>query len=545
MGSAVGSASRQVPARFSRDDPNPGDLNKSHALRGSKSGMPDPRRKQKLQALQQKKEVARLAAVKFEDNWLEVLEDLGRILSAEHIWRIYLLLEGASKSEGLAGELNHAANIHHANRRLDLEEPKLCSASKQRVAIEERLHALLKLDETYHSISDIYNSTKKSYAEILEEGLGSRDLVRQVLDKSGMANQLKETAAARVGVIKTIERFRDLLREERTRLMNKLDELPLTAPDKTTARAASSRQLSKRPPKSAAPSKPQKPVSSTPTNRVNFNAQADDNPKTVLTLTGKPRSENAGIIDILNSRGQRTATYIRSPNQQLFLKYSPPDRASGAKTGASKVSLSELSEQMKNMLLEVAEGEKMADYIRSQSWSSPRSAYDLLEYQANKLRTFAAEVEESKQGLPTAADRESAGNMAQTLETRAADLVKKGQSTRIERILRAPPTPEHLMYLSDLGLLGITQTVSRRPGKRMVFDPVTNSQSRQTDFLDEFEITVSGQPWAYAHMHYPAADTPAESFARAHLKKINQRGTTGEGTHYGTFYRALFKKIFL
>ncbi|WP_350646676.1 hypothetical protein [Pseudomonas sp. HY13-MNA-CIBAN-0226] len=217
MGSAVGSASRQVPAQFSRDDPNPGDLNKSHALRGSKSGMPDPRRKQKLQALQQKKEVARLAAVKFEDNWLEVLEYLGCILSAEHIWRIYLLLEGASKSQGLAGELNHAANIHHANRRLDLEDPKLCSASKQRAVIEERLHALLKLDETYHSISDIYNSTKKSYAEILEEGLESRDLVRQVLVKSGMENQLKETAAARVRVIKAIERFRDLLREERTR----------------------------------------------------------------------------------------------------------------------------------------------------------------------------------------------------------------------------------------------------------------------------------------------------------------------------------------
>ncbi|WP_350597510.1 hypothetical protein [Pseudomonas sp. 65/3-MNA-CIBAN-0223] len=538
-GSAARSASRHGSDRFSRDGPNPG---KGHAPRGLKGGMSDPLRKQKLQ---QEKEAARLALVKFDKKWVQALECLDGILQQEPIRRTYFEQGKARKSQGLVGELNYAVEIHHGIRRLDLHDPKLFSASKQRDKIEAHLHGLLSQDATYQSIGDTYKWLKHSYTERLEDVPGFNDLERFLLDKMGKVDPIKETIAAQSDVISIIERLRHFLREEQARLMNKLDELPSPTPDKSSVRISSFSQMSKRLPGKPTPSKSKKAASATPANRIDIKTPADDYSGAVVTLKGKPRSDNADVVDILNSHGQRTATYIRSPNQQLFFKYSPPDRASGAKTGASRVSLSELSEQMDNLLSEVAEGEKMAEYTSRQPGSSPRSAYDLLEYQANRLRTCAAEVEESKQGFLNAADRERAGTMAQILETRAAGLVEKGQRIRIKLILRAPPTPEHLMYLNDLELLRITQRVRRKPGQRMVFDPVENKQLKQTDFLDEFEITVSGYLWACAHVHYPAADTPAESFAKAHLKQPDQRGATGEGTHYGTFYTSLFKKIFL
>ena len=505
---------------------------------------------QKKQAWQQNKQAAQDAAHEFDDRWCALLLGVAGTLEKEApVRRVYFHeLKQTSFTENPVGMLNFVIKKHDEIRRLDCEASYIFLASKQRDKIEEHLELLRPLDETYQWIGAQYEWRAHSYTEKLEE-LDSNDELKLKLTSNGTVSKIKETIDAQKILIEKIHDLRVCLREEQDRLMSMLNELPSRQPDKPSRRMKSSSQVFKRPPERPAKAKSSKAAGAKPTNLIEFTTLADNDSGNVKTLSGKPCKDNPDVVYTLDRNGQRTATYHRSPNRQLYVKYEPAIRVSGAATSTRTLSLSELEKHQQDRMSEVGRCRKKGQYSLRQSKWSPVGVYADFECQANRLRAFADEVEESKQGLCDAGDQKRAGEMADTLKAEATKLVEEGENIRLEMTVHAAPIIAHLEYLYELNLLQITQTIHRKPLERAVSYSVANKPIKEPDYLDEFEIwvKVKGTPmlWALAHMHYPANDTAPGCFNNAHLKRPEQKHDTGKGIHYGEFCQRLYSKFFL
>ena len=141
---------------------------------------------------------------------------------------------------------------------------------------------------------------------------------------------------------------------------------------------------------------------------------------------------------------------------------------------------------------------------------TPANLEDLMVNQAKQLEFRAHAIERQQANQPLAA----------TLRRRAQALRAKGRAMRIRQSMDSPtPTQGYLDYLMGEGEVDIVK----------VGDPRDLSAGKKgpRDFLQEYEVRdITGRPaktlW-YVHFHYDKAGARLENFAKAHIKRPDQR----------------------
>ena len=111
--------------------------------------------------------------------------------------------------------------------------------------------------------------------------------------------------------------------------------------------------------------------------------------------------------------------------------------------------------------------------------------------------------------------------LIEQLRSRATTLKTSGQALRIERTLASKtPTEGYLDYLMEQNRVEIRKVGARRELKQKRPDG-------ETDYLQEYAIhdhqQAPDKPLWYAHFHYVKADSAFDTFAKAHLKTVEQR----------------------
>lgn len=358
---------------------------------------------------------------------------------------------------------------------------------------------------------------------------------------------------AETAIISDVRILHGLAEEELERLLTRLDGMPAPASKKTLLPAPPSRKSNQSGPSrttSGGATEPARPAASK--NRVDIRTVEGH------VLSGKPRADNPDIVDILDSRNQRKATYLRSPNAQYWIAYAPVQPAvSGGQTASVDVAgWHQLSNKFNKVLDEVRSAENIADFLARKGDGLPSTPAGILDHSVSRLQETANETALVKGRLTTEENRRQADAMIAALRNKANELSKKGQGIRVTMILNNAPNASDLAYLDNRGLLQIRKTRSRVVVNNTAGAASANRPQRMRDYLDEFEIRAGGKIWAYAHMHYPAADTAAEHFSAAHLKTPEQRylgaGAQGEAQaqgqrlaiHRGELYGPLVRKIF-
>lgn len=92
-------------------------------------------------------------------------------------------------------------------------------------------------------------------------------------------------------------------------------------------------------------------------------------------------------------------------------------------------------------------------------------------------------------------------------------MLTEGQELRLQLSLELPPTHGNLQHLLDKKRVQLAKL-----GKRFQL------KGERKDFIQEYAVNDRrGAPLWYAHFHYPAADTPKQDYAIAHLKTRAQR----------------------
>ena len=146
-------------------------------------------------------------------------------------------------------------------------------------------------------------------------------------------------------------------------------------------------------------------------------------------------------------------------------------------------------------------------------YQHPEAIEELLSQEATKLDKIATELHFALQAQPPAARLANDQILVDNLRSAYRRMLNEGQALRIQLSLELPPTHGNLQYLLDLRRVQIAGL-----GKRIQL------QGQRQDFIQEYAVNDrQGAPLWYAHFHYPAADTPKQDYAVAHLKTREQR----------------------
>jgi hypothetical protein len=400
------------------------------------------------------------------------------------------------------GNLHHQMLLHAKIAKTDFAALPTAFAHKREVLIE----AACLLDNVSHN-----------YAAIIDVYTSSSELEVQALSK--LPVDLRDPApfdqmqASNKYIISAVERLQGLAHDEIDRLLTKLDEFPEPPEPETRARPAPGK---KKKLERASPATPQ--PAPTPKNRVEIRTQDDQ------ILSGKPRSDNPNIVDILDSRGQRKATYLLSSNGQYWVENSKPRERSASGNAAPVPTWASYEVTARKLLSEARHGESLADYLGRKNDSAPSAPQGLLEYQANRLEEQAQDIHDTSPQFGSAEDRRQALNAIRELREQAQYLRQKGQNLRLDLIIsNNAPNANDLQYLADSNNLSVRRTHEQRITMERVRK--SSRQHAPRDYIDEFELKIKdrNRVWAYAHLHYaePASDAPA--FGAAHLKRPEQR----------------------
>jgi len=363
------------------------------------------------------------------------------------------------------------------------------------------------IDQSYSCISDLYQGISTLELETMKSTSADADL-----DIAIYFLKYKPMQDANANVISLIDRFKALVHDEIDRLLIKLDEFPV-APEPQTRRPPS-------PGKGRAPSKAKPSVTAPPTapkNRVEIVTQSN------AVLSGKPRSDNPNIVDILDSRGQRKATYLRSSDGQYWVEHVTTRAPSAPASSATTPTLESFTAATEKLLNEARHAESVADYLGRKKDSAPSAPEGLLEYHANRLEEHAKEIQEITSQLTNTEDRQQALEKVQALRHKALHLRQKGRTLRIDLIIsNNAPVANDLQYLADSNNLSVRKTRWERIALERAG---TSRQQPPRDYIDEFELKIKdrNQVWAYAHLHYAERASDAAAFSAAHLKRPEQR----------------------
>ncbi|SQF94726.1 leucine-rich repeat-containing protein [Paucimonas lemoignei] len=362
------------------------------------------------------------------------------------------------------------------------------------------------VDHSYSRVSDLYQGISTVELQAMKS-TGLTDLTTEL-----EIPLYKPMQDANANVISLIERFRALVHDEIDRLLIKLDEFPV-APEPQTRRTPS-------PGKGRTPSKTKHsstPPPATPKNRVEIVTQ--DN----AVLTGKPRNDNPNIVDILDSRGQRKATYLRSSDGQYWVEHRTTSIPSPSASPAAPLVWESYDTAAQKLLKEAGHSESVADYLGRKKGSAPSAPEGLLEYHANRLDEHARDTQDMAPQLADEQQRQQALDKARELSEKARYLRQKGRTLRIDLVIaNNAPVANDLQYLADSNNLSVRKTRQ----ERIALERAGSSrQQTARDYIDEFELKIKdrNQVWAYAHLHYAELASDAAAFSAAHLKRPEQR----------------------
>ncbi|MEG0858868.1 MAG: hypothetical protein RSD81_07935 [Pseudomonas sp.] len=235
-------------------------------------------------------------------------------------------------------------------------------------------------------------------------------------------------------------------------------------------------------------------------------------------LLAEPRVGDDSLVDIPGPDIKTPArTYRRELDDWVEVPGSPASGPAQATSRSLRRLLKDSRTRMENArkTLESLQTTASASYL-------PVEIEELLEHQRSLLSTERQAIEqhltddnqtdEATHGDDAALTMKSLDELAQTLKTQA-------QVLRTEAALRQKPRMGEVQYLIDHG-----QVQVRAVGRRHRLSKI---KGRPEDFLDEYEINHQDTGLWYAHFHYPAMDTPRESFLVGHLKSAAQRHAAG------------------
>lgn len=143
----------------------------------------------------------------------------------------------------------------------------------------------------------------------------------------------------------------------------------------------------------------------------------------------------------------------------------------------------------------------------------PEEIEELLSQQAIKLDKLATELHFSVQAQPPSVRAPNDQILIDNLRSAYRRMLTEGQELRLQLSLELPPTHGNLQHLLDKKRVQLAKL-----GKRFQL------KGERKDFIQEYAVNDRrGAPLWYAHFHYPAADTPKQDYAIAHLKTRAQR----------------------
>lgn len=384
-------------------------------------------------------------------------------------------------------------------------------------AVEQRLAELDEISTSYAGlIEDLeavheleWKSLRDRFGEDATEFLNSPEIARYSNIELKLAEQTRE--------------LKNAADEEISRLLQKLEELNAkpAAPPKPVKTKNKNRPGPALQPQRPSASRPEH--APLPANRVQIRTLQQQE------LTGKPRADNPDIVDILDSRGQRKETYLKSSSGQFWERYSelgtpaPTTARLPPVTGRVQSQWARIKAKV-DAVLEAAEAsERVADYTIKKATGAPGTAQGLLEQSANHLEEAARELDELNNPFLSNIDRNHYSQAAAQLRSKATGLRKKGDDSRLALILKKNPTAYDLDYLANKNLAAVTLRPPRREVDTMVLIPPAKKPEKRTDFIDTYDIKVQGKLWAVGHFHYVRKDSPVGEYTVAHLKAPAQQ----------------------
>lgn len=328
-------------------------------------------------------------------------------------------------------------------------------------------------------------------------------------------------------IIEQTKALKSLLDDELERMLDTLEKLPAdtAGPSRVVAPSTST---SKPPTTKPLPPPAPKPA---PKNRISI-LIAGDQLRTPKTVLAKPRAENSDIADILDSRGQRIATYIRAGEDKLWIKSTIHIKEPNAPAASSQTNITqELNAAAKKMQGLIEEHDDLILFYRNKASSEPAGAEALIKSGATKLNQGADDLEAACIGVTDEATRQGLLAQAQRIRENATRFNTMAKLLRLDLVIKQAPSGNALEFLhSQPGILSTRKTLDRVAGTRQIQKPGARHGMKVPDFLDEFEIQVRGKLWAYAHMHFEQASHSVP--AKSHLKSPAQRalGATAQAT---------------
>lgn len=206
---------------------------------------------------------------------------------------------------------------------------------------------------------------------------------------------------------------------------------------------------------------------------------------------------NDELLGLYSQRGEQWIAYKEA---------SPPrspaaPRALNLVKGEARKLLAMLEEHLKR-------GEQYKKISRH-----PEEVQEVLQYESTRYDKLATELHQAIQAQPVEARTPADQTLENDMRQAAARLSERGQALRIQLCLELPPTHGNLEYLIE----------QKHANMALLGERIQLSGERR-DFVQEYAVNdPHGYPLWYAHLHYPAADTPKEHYTAAHLKTREQR----------------------
>lgn len=411
--------------------------------------------------------------------------------------------------------------VHKKHVELRIFNPKdfVSTPDLGRARLLETIEAANHLSPRYTAVVDNLEGYLETQQKSVQRVVGTVERQGQdALTFQPLTDFLDAKRGAVHTIIEQTKALKSLLDEELEHMLETLEKLP-TKPASPSPVHPALPGTSKPTPTRAVPPAPPKPA---PKNRIPI-LIAGEQPRTAITVLAKPRAENGDVADILDSRGQRIATYIKSGEDKLWIKSTIHIKEPSAPASSSQADITlALNAAATKMQGIIDEHDDLILFYRHKASSDPAGAEALIKSGATRLNQGADDLEAACTALIDEATRQ--GLLAQTHRIRenAARFHTMATLLRLDLMIKQPPNSNALEFLrSQPGILSIRKTRDRVAGTREILKPDGKNWMTVPDFLEEFEIKARGKPWAYAHMHFEQATHVVP--AKSHLKTPAQR----------------------
>ncbi|MDD2048269.1 dermonecrotic toxin domain-containing protein [Pseudomonas putida] len=234
-------------------------------------------------------------------------------------------------------------------------------------------------------------------------------------------------------------------------------------------------------------------------------------------LLAEPRVDNDSLVDIPGPDNKTPSrTYRRDQDEWVEVPSATPEPSQGPSQ-----SLKSVLKQSRTRMSSARGTLHSLQATRSENYL-PVEIEEMLDHQQALLTTQRQAIEQCLTEVnqtDEAARSEDAALVIGSLDELAQTLKDQALELRTQAALRQKPRMGEVQYLIDHDQV---QVRSAGPRRRLA-----KTKGRADDFLDEYEISYQDRGLWYAHFHYPAMDTPRESFIAGHLKSAAQRHTAG------------------